>query len=73
MENLKWESHRGTDGWAAVLDGRIVAEVVPYGSHSRPYWVGWIRGSERVTGRFATRQQAESAVEGALRAEQTAS
>jgi hypothetical protein len=70
---FKWEFERGTNGWAAVLDGRTVAEVVPYGPSSPPYWVGWIHGNERVKGRFATRQQAETAVELTLRGEVTAS
>jgi hypothetical protein len=49
----------------------MLAEVVPYGSRLRPYWVGWIRGSERVRGRFATRDQAQMAVESAIRVEST--
>jgi hypothetical protein len=69
VDTLRWELHRGTDGWAAILHDRIVAEVVPYGPSNRPYWVGWIHGNERVKGRFATRQLAEIAVEYALRTE----
>jgi hypothetical protein len=72
VDDLLWELHRGTDGWAAVVDGRIVAEVVPYG-RGAPYWVGWVGGSERVKGRYATRQQAQKAVEVALWGERSAS
>jgi hypothetical protein len=66
VEKLRWEQHQGGDGWAAMLDTRIVAEVVPYGYRTRPYWVGWIHGKERLRGRYITRQEAEIAVEVAL-------
>jgi hypothetical protein len=44
-----------------MVDGRLVAEVVPYGRIDRPYWAAWI-GQRRV-GNYATDTDAKAALE----------
>jgi hypothetical protein len=61
---VTWRRHRVGEGWTALGDNRIVGAVVCIGRERHRYWVasvGW-----RRVGRYATIEEAKTAVEDAL-------
>jgi hypothetical protein len=61
---VTWRRHRVGEGWTPLSDNRIVGAVVCIGRDASRYWVasvGW-----RRVGRFATVDEAKTAVEAAL-------
>ncbi len=59
--NIRWRQHYTGQNWDALIDGRVVAEVVPYGRTSNRYWTAWI-GQRRI-GNYPTDTEAKRAVE----------
>jgi hypothetical protein len=59
--NVRWRQHYVGQNWSATVDGKIVAEVVPYGRPGSQYWAAWV-GHDRIDN-CATDTEAKAAVE----------
>jgi hypothetical protein len=44
---IRWRQYHKGQKWVATVDGKLVAEVVPYGIASRRYWAAWV-GRKRI-------------------------
>jgi hypothetical protein len=61
---VTWHQRRFGTRWVAMVDGRIVGDLIPYGRMKAPRWIALVR-RQRI-GHYATLDDAKAAVEAAL-------